>query len=68
MCRIASCSTPTGTAIAPVATRAWVDQVFSAHPTREFDQAWGTGFIDPESFVRIVYRSLVAERRDAGVR
>jgi glyoxylase-like metal-dependent hydrolase (beta-lactamase superfamily II) len=45
-----------------------LDQVLAAHPTREFDQAWGKGFIDPERFVRIVYRSLADERRDAGTR
>jgi glyoxylase-like metal-dependent hydrolase (beta-lactamase superfamily II) len=45
-----------------------LDQVLAARPTREFDQAWGKGFIDPERFVRIVYRSLADERRDAGTR
>jgi glyoxylase-like metal-dependent hydrolase (beta-lactamase superfamily II) len=45
-----------------------LDQVLAARPTREFDQVWGKGFIDPERFVRIVYRSLADERRDAGAR
>jgi glyoxylase-like metal-dependent hydrolase (beta-lactamase superfamily II) len=45
-----------------------LDQVLAARPTREFDQVWGKGFIDPERFVRIVYRSLADERRDAGTR
>jgi len=45
-----------------------LDQVLAARPTREFDQAWGQGFIDPERFVRTVYRSLADERRDAGAR
>ena len=42
-----------------------LDQILATRPTREFDQAWGKGFIDPESFVRSVYRSLADERRDA---
>jgi len=45
-----------------------LDQVLAARPTREFDQVWGKGFIDPERFVRIVYRSLADQRRDAGTR
>jgi glyoxylase-like metal-dependent hydrolase (beta-lactamase superfamily II) len=43
-----------------------LDQVLAARPTREFDEAWGGGFIGPEKFVRTVYRSLADERRDAG--
>lgn len=39
-----------------------LDQVLAARPTREFDQAWGQGFIDPEQFVRTVYRSLADGR------
>jgi glyoxylase-like metal-dependent hydrolase (beta-lactamase superfamily II) len=45
-----------------------LDQVLAARPTREFDQAWGQSFIEPEHFVRTVYRSLANERRDAGAR
>jgi glyoxylase-like metal-dependent hydrolase (beta-lactamase superfamily II) len=38
-----------------------LEQVLAARPTREFDQAWGRGFISPESFVRTVHRSLAAD-------
>lgn len=34
------------------------DQVVAAQPTRQFDATWGTGYINPEVFARIVYRSL----------
>ena len=34
------------------------DQAVAAQPTREFDATWGTGYIKPDVFVRIVYRSL----------
>ena len=39
-----------------------LDQVLATRPTREFDEAWGRGFIDPEKFARTVYRSLADER------
>jgi cyclase len=42
-----------------------LEQVLAAHPTREFDETWGKGFIDPESFTRTVYRSLAQERTNA---
>jgi glyoxylase-like metal-dependent hydrolase (beta-lactamase superfamily II) len=45
-----------------------LEQVVAAHPTREFDETWGKGFIGPESFARTVYRSLAEERSDAGAR
>ncbi len=34
------------------------DQAVAARPMREFDATWGTGYIKPDVFVRIVYRSL----------
>ena len=37
-----------------------LDELLAARPTREFDEVWGQGFIDPPSFVRAVYRSLAA--------
>ena len=32
-------------------------QVIAAKPTRDFDKAWGKGFLKPEQFVEIVYTS-----------
>lgn len=36
-----------------------VEDVVKAAPTREFDAAWGKGFMNPETFVRVAYTSLV---------
>jgi glyoxylase-like metal-dependent hydrolase (beta-lactamase superfamily II) len=36
------------------------DAVVAARPTRDFDAAWGRGFMKAERWVRIVYRSLSA--------
>lgn len=35
-----------------------LDEVKTAKPTAEYDDTWGTGFLNPETFVEIVYRSL----------
>ncbi|MHC4831362.1 MAG: MBL fold metallo-hydrolase [Planctomycetota bacterium] len=35
-----------------------VEAVIKERPTREWDEAWGNGFIKPDTFVRIVYQSL----------
>jgi glyoxylase-like metal-dependent hydrolase (beta-lactamase superfamily II) len=35
-----------------------VDQVAEAKPMADYDATWGTGFINPDSFVRLVYMSL----------
>jgi cyclase len=35
-----------------------VDQVLASHPSVDFDEAWGGGFMSPEDFIRIVYASL----------
>lgn len=37
-------------------------QVIAAKPTREFDEAWGKGFLKPEQFVEIVYTSAMKTR------
>ena len=34
------------------------DEVVAAKPTAEFDAAWGTGFMNPETFTRFAYQSL----------
>lgn len=34
------------------------DQVVAANPTREYDADWGGGFMNPETFTRLVYQSL----------
>jgi len=39
-----------------------LDAVIASRPTRDFDPAWGKGFLKPEQFVRIVYNSLVKEK------
>jgi cyclase len=36
------------------------DEVVAAKPTAEYDEAWGTGWMKPETFVRIVYAGLKA--------
>jgi len=38
------------------------DAVVAARPLAELDATWGTGFIDPERFLRSVHASLLAER------
>jgi glyoxylase-like metal-dependent hydrolase (beta-lactamase superfamily II) len=35
-----------------------LEEVQAAKPTAEFDEVWGGGFINPETFVGIVYQSL----------
>lgn len=35
-----------------------LDQVIAGKPTAEFDATWGKGFLNPETFIAIVYRSL----------
>ncbi|HEX7080573.1 MAG TPA: MBL fold metallo-hydrolase [Gammaproteobacteria bacterium] len=38
------------------------EAVVAAEPTREFDERWGGGYMSPEQFTRVVYRSLAGER------
>jgi cyclase len=35
-----------------------LEEVIASKPTTEFDEAWGQGFIKPDQFAEIVYRSL----------
>lgn len=35
-----------------------VDQIVAARPTRDFDAGWGSGFIKPDQWVRLMHRSL----------
>lgn len=42
---------------AMVKAKKTLTQVVAAKPTREFDEAWGKGFLKPEQFVEIVYTS-----------
>ena len=37
-------------------------QVIAAKPTRDFDEAWGKGFLKPEQFVEIVYTSATKRK------
>lgn len=39
-----------------------LEQVIAAKPTQEFDAVWGKGFLKPEQFVEIVYKSLSETR------
>lgn len=34
------------------------DEVVEANPTREWDATWGQGFMNPETWTRIIYKSL----------
>lgn len=34
------------------------DEVWAANPTAEWDDSWGAGFMNPETFTRIAYQSL----------
>jgi hypothetical protein len=35
-----------------------VDEVVAAAPTRDFDARWGSGYVTPEVFTRMVFSSL----------
>ena len=35
-----------------------MEEVLAAKPTQEYDSDWGGGFINPEQFVRILYKDL----------
>ena len=39
-----------------------LEQVVAAKPTREFDAVWGNGFLKPDQFVELVYRSLAPQK------
>ena len=38
------------------------DEVVAAGPTKDLDEKWGKGFLQPANFVRIVYSSLTKDR------
>ena len=38
-----------------------LDEILASRTTREFDSAWGKGFLKPEQFVEIIYNSLISE-------
>jgi len=42
-----------------------LDAIIASRPTRDFDQAWGNGFMKPDLFVRIIYDSLVKDKSQA---
>ena len=35
-----------------------LEQVLASRPTAEFDESWGAGFMNPKTFLTIVYNSL----------
>ncbi len=37
-------------------------ETIAARPTRDFDEKWGGGLLKPDTFVELVYKSLVAKR------
>ncbi len=37
-----------------------LDQVVASHPTKEFDEQWGHGFLAPDEFVTVMYSALTA--------
>jgi cyclase len=41
-----------------IATGKTIDEVVAAAPTRDFDAAWGGGYVTPEVFARMVFTSL----------
>jgi len=38
-------------------------EIIAAQPTRDFDEAWGKGFLKPERFVEVVYLNLTRRPR-----
>lgn len=38
-----------------------IDEILTNHPTAEFDEKWGKGFLTPEQFIRIVYQDLTED-------
>lgn len=40
-----------------------LEECIAAKPGAEWDETWGSGFINPETFVRLVYASVTAEVR-----
>jgi cyclase len=36
-----------------------IDEVVAAAPTRDFDAKWGSGYVSPNVFVRMVFSSLI---------
>lgn len=38
-----------------------MDEVVAAAPTKDFDAKWGTGYVSPDVFTRIVFSSLIAK-------
>ena len=41
-----------------IAARKTMDEVVAAAPTRDFDARWGSGYVTPEVFTRMVFSSL----------
>jgi glyoxylase-like metal-dependent hydrolase (beta-lactamase superfamily II) len=39
-----------------------IDEIIAAKPLAEFDGTWGTGFIQPDQFLRLLHGSLSAQR------
>jgi glyoxylase-like metal-dependent hydrolase (beta-lactamase superfamily II) len=35
-----------------------IDEAVAATPTKEFDAKWGTGYVTPDVFIKLVYSSL----------
>lgn len=45
-----------------------LQQITAAQPTREYDAVWGKGFLKPEQFVAIVYKSLYQAHKGAATK
>ena len=45
-----------------------LEQVVAAKPTREFDAVWGNGFLKPDQFVALVYKSMSPQMAGAKAR
>ena len=50
--------TVSGRVAAAIAEGKSEDEVIAAAPSAEFDASWGRGFLNPELFIRILYRDL----------
>jgi hypothetical protein len=42
-----------------------VEEVLAAKPTKDLDEKWGKGFLNPQTFVRVAYTSLSRHNQKA---
>jgi len=44
-----------------VAAGKTLDEAVAAAPTKDFDAKWGSGYVSPDVFTRMVYSSLITD-------